>query len=268
MICEEAQELITALVDGELLDHERGPLESHLRECPQCSSTMEQEQLLKQMIRDQAAQVRAPAELRRRIFSDRRIFPGRASARWHHRISSMRRFLLPALAAGLLLAIGVSAFWMLKPPSEPVAAVALGTYSRFAGGELSIDPAESPEAMAERLTRAAGGHLHPMGYDLSAMDLRPVAGLVREIQGRKILVTIYQGLGGTLLCYTFLGSEQDAPPNSAKFVDASKKINFYAFSRGGVNAVLHREGDVICILASDMPMDKLLALARGKARPS
>jgi hypothetical protein len=45
-------------------------------------------------------------------------------------------------------------------------------------------------------------------------------------------------------------------------------MNFYAFSRGNVNAVFHREGEVICILASEMPMDALLALARSKAKPS
>jgi RNA polymerase sigma factor (sigma-70 family) len=47
-----------------------------------------------------------------------------------------------------------------------------------------------------------------------------------------------------------------------------KKMNFYAFCREAVNAVLHREGDVICILVSEMSMDDLLALARSKARPS
>ena len=47
-----------------------------------------------------------------------------------------------------------------------------------------------------------------------------------------------------------------------------KKLTFYAFSRGSVNAVLHREGDLICILASEMPMDGLLALAKSKAKAS
>ncbi len=45
-------------------------------------------------------------------------------------------------------------------------------------------------------------------------------------------------------------------------------MNFYTFSRGRVNAVLHREGEIICILASELPMDELLALAKLKAKPS
>jgi hypothetical protein len=44
-------------------------------------------------------------------------------------------------------------------------------------------------------------------------------------------------------------------------------MTFFAFSRGRVNAVLHREGDVICILAAEMPMEELLALTKSKARP-
>ena len=107
-----------------------------------------------------------------------------------------------------------------------------------------------------------------MGYDLTAMQLRPVAGLVRDIQGRHILIAIYQGRGGTLFCYTFFGSEEDAPADAAKFFDPVKKINFYAFSQDGLNAVLHREGEIICVLASEMPMENLLALAKSKARPS
>jgi hypothetical protein len=91
--------------------------------------------------------------------------------------------------------------------------------------------------------------------------------LVREIDGRKILVAIYQGKGGTLFCYTFLGSEADAPPNDARFFNAANKIDFFAFSRGVVNAVFHREDGVICILASEMAMDKLLALAESKIKP-
>ena len=54
MTCEEAQELITGLVDRKLLDPERASLESHLQECPRCRFAVEREQLLKQTIRGSA----------------------------------------------------------------------------------------------------------------------------------------------------------------------------------------------------------------------
>ena len=94
-------------------------------------------------------------------------------------------------------------------------------------------------------------------------------GVFRSVHGKfapaKELVSCQ---GGTLFCYTFLGSEEDAPANAARFFDSDKKMNFYAFSQGRVNAVFHREGEVVCILVSEMAMEDLLALARSKARPS
>jgi len=166
----------------------------------------------------------------------------------------------------LILTVGLAAFIPRKPPPAPIAAAALEIYQHFAKGELSVRRVENPDELVAQLTRTVDGRFHPMGYDLTLMRMRPVAGLVQEIQGRKVLVAIYEGQGGTLFCYTFLGSETDAPPNAARFFDADKKINFYAFSHEGVNAVMHRENDVLCILASEMPMDELLALARSEAR--
>jgi len=43
------------------------------------------------------------------------------------------------------------------------------------------------------------------------------------------------------------------------------RLNFYSFSRDGLNGVLHQEGDVICLLVSKMAPADLLALLRGKS---
>jgi hypothetical protein len=166
------------------------------------------------------------------------------------------------------LLAGFAVFSWIQQRKASVALAALETYDLFLRGKLSVQRLENTEELAQQLTRAVDGRFHPMGYDLTAMNLKPVAGLVREIKGRKILVAIYQGQGGSLFCYTFLGSEEDAPINAARFYDAGNKMNFYAFSSGPVNAVFHREGDLICILASEMPMEKLLALAQSKAQSS
>ena len=270
MKCDEAQELITALVDQELRDPERSSLEVHLTECARCRWAREEERALKQAIRRAGQGILAPDELRDRILSNPRIFPAksRSARRWRDYIWPMPHMLRPALAIALILAFALPTLYWFKERSEPIAVAALETYDLFLRGELPVQRAENSNEIEAQLTSAVGGRFHPMGYDLTAMNLRPVAGFVREIDGRKVLVAIYQGQGGTLFCYTFSGSEKDAPPNAARFFDAAKKINFYAFSRDSVNAVFHREGEVICILASEMPMDELLALAKSKAKPS
>ena len=270
MTCEEAQEFITALTDRELRDRDRVLLDMHLKECAPCRLVFEQEQALKRAVRAAGDALHAPARLRDRILSDSRIFPDktRTAWAWQEYLWPQSYLVRPALVIVLLLIIAVPIFYRMDFRSQPVALAALETYDLFSEGDLPVVRAKTADEIKEQLIRAVGGRFQPMGYDLAAMSLRPVAGAVREIQGRTILIAIYQGPGGSLFCYTFLGSEKDAPPGAARFFDSEKKMNFYAFSHGKVNAVLHREDDIICILASEMPMEELLALARSKARPN
>ena len=270
MNCAQAQELITALVDHELEQGVRSALEAHLNECSGCRLAFAEELALKRKIRLAGERMHAPALLRNRILSDRRIFPEkrRSARQWLKTLWPGSPVYQTALALTVLLLLIVPTYYLTTRMSQTVALAVFETYETFARDELPVERTQNSDEIVGRLTRAVDGRFHPMGYDLSAMNLRPVAGMVREAQGRKILVAIYQGEGGSLLCYTLLGSEADAPPNAAKFFDPDMKMNFYAFSRAGINAVLHREGDVICILASEMPMDDLLALVKAKARPS
>ena len=270
MNCEEAQELITALVDQQLDDRERSALEAHMGECSGCRLAFEEELALKQKIRRAGERMHAPALLRSRIRSDRRIFPekSRSPGQWLASLWSEFPNFRTVSAVAILVLLILPAYYWWNRISQPVALAALETYDLLARGQVPEQPAQNSDQIVQELTRAVDGRFPPMGYDLSAMNLRPVAGVVREINGRKILIAIYQGEGGSLLCYTFLGSEADAPLNAARFFDSDMNMNFYAFSRAGINAVLHREGDVICILASEMPMDELLDLARKKSRPN
>jgi hypothetical protein len=268
MNCGEAQELITALVDGELLESDRESLTTHLAGCHRCQFSVEAERGFKQSLQGSAMRLHVPDKLRDRIASDPRIFPNKSEPAkiWQRYFQAMHHLARPALAAAVLLAIILPVFFFFRGSTESLATAALESYQLFRSGDLTVHRTENPNDIADQLTRAVDGRFHPMGYDLTAMNLRPVAGLVREIQGRTVLVAIYQGEGGTLFCYTFLGSEADAPANAARFFDADKKINFYAFSHGRVNAVLHRENDVICILAAEMPMEQLLTIARSESR--
>lgn len=269
MTCEEAQDLITGLVDHQLAAAEQAAVQAHLRECSNCKSVAEQERAIKEALHRRAERMRAPAELRNSILADERIFPKqRRSRRWWEYFWPMTHIGRAAFVGALLLAVALPALLLRRPSTESVAAAALASYDDLARSDLSTVRAEKPEEIVARLVRDVGGHFHPMGYDLSARRLRPATGFIREIHGRKILIVVYRGEGGLLFCYTFVGSEADAPSNAATFFDTTKKLNLYAFSRGRVNAVLHREGELICILASEMPTDELLELARSKARTS
>lgn len=271
MNCEEAKELITALIDEELSDLERASIESHLQECVGCQLIHRQEQALKGEIRTAAASVTVPADLRGKILSDMRIPPQRDQApqgwEWLGWLSQLTA--RPAFVLTLLLLLALPAVYLMRSSKEPsIPRFALESHNKIVAGTFAYAKEKSREKLKEKLLRSVEGRFAPMGYDLSMMGLRPVGGTVQEVGGRKILVAIYEGKAPSLTCYTFLGTEKDVPDDATLFFDPEKKITFYTFSRDGVNGVFHRQGKLICILVSKMPLPELLALARSKAQPS
>jgi anti-sigma factor (TIGR02949 family) len=265
MDCGEAQELITALVDGELNAEERIAVEHHLKACGSCRQAFAAESLLKQQTRSAGRRITAPASLRRAVrgkidaVQPVREQSGGTATRWFN-VTGWR----PALVlAALLLVIG--ALLYTQRPSQNIGVAALATHSSILDGKTVLVRTDNPAKMREELARAVGGHFRPVILDFSLMKLYPVAGFVQKLGGRDVLVTVYQGDGPSVTCFTFLGSEADAPADSERFYDAEMRLNFYSFSRNGLNGLLHREGGVICVLTSRMSAADLLALVRGKS---
>jgi len=269
MKCEEARELITALVDDELTHVERSSIEAHLDDCPRCQWAYQQERVLKREIHKTGLDVSAPADLKRQILTRHGILPVEAESLsgWSKIALTFRPFLRPALGLVLVLLVLLPIIYLVRPHSQPISLAALEIQEKIAGGQISLRKATSQIELRDWQTRAVDGKFAPMEYDLSSMHVRPIGGLVQEINGRKILVTVYTGNDMSVTCFTFLGTEEDAPKNATTFFDTAKQIKFYTFSKDGLNAVFHREGDVICILASKIPVNDLLALAR-KTEPA
>jgi predicted anti-sigma-YlaC factor YlaD len=269
MRCDEAQELITARVDNELSTDERVAIDAHLKICADCALAFEQESILKRRIHLTAQQISAPVALRRVIEEKsaaraavaadsnwRRLFDGLAFATW-------RRTLATTI---LLLIVGSVIYtqWRVEK-HETLALAAFDTHTSILSGETALLRAVNLAAMRKELAYAVGDRFKPVVLDLSPMKLYPVAGFVQNLAGRDVLVTVYQGDGPAVTCFTFLGGETDAPQGAERFYDADMRINYYSFSRGDLNGVLHQEGDVICVLISKMAPADLLALLRGKS---
>ena len=264
MNCKQAQELITGLVDNELSDLERSAIENHLETCSRCEAAYAQERALKIEIRKVATGMVAPASLREKILSDQQTFPRETEVpnRWNKLVLPLRR---PALVLPLL-AIGViSTLYLVLWTVQPVSLTALQLQEKIVGNEVSLHEARSQEELNRWLTQAVDGKFGPMVYDLSSLNVKPVGGLVQDVEGRKMLVAVFRGDSLYVNCFTFIGTEEDAPKNATVFFDPAKNIKFYTFSEKGIHAVLHREGDVICILFSNMPTEQLLSLVRGSS---
>jgi predicted anti-sigma-YlaC factor YlaD len=269
MRCDEAQELITARVDNELGVEARAAIDAHLKSCAECARACEQESVLKRRIHLTAQQISAPAALRR-VIKEKTAAKAAAAADTNWR-SLLDSFAFPAwrrglAAAVLLLIVGSVIYtqWRVEK-TENIALAALDTHTSILSGKTALLRAVNLAAMRRELAHAVGDRFKPVVLDLSLMKLYPVSGFVQNIGGRDLLVTVYQGDGPAITCFTFLGSATDAPQGAERFYDADMRINYYSFSRGDLNGVLHQEGDVICLLVSKMTPADLLALLRGKS---
>ena len=265
MRCEEMPELISALVDNELSSEELAAIRSHMAECLNCRALYEQECALKRQVRSTAAHVAAPAALRQKV---QRLFneqaPGKAAERkrtWQSWFAL--RALRPAFAV-MLVVLALSPLVYRWWPVENVSLAALATHEEIIAGRKVPARVSDPQELRKQLAQAVDGKFAPIALDLSMIHLYPVAGFMQKIDGREVLVTIYQGDGRTVTCFTFLGDEADAPRAAELFYDPAMRMNFYSFSRGDINGVMHRAGKVICLVVSKMAPAKLLALVRAK----
>jgi len=265
MNCEEAQEFITALIDDELSEAEGQALNSHLALCQPCQRVLEQERHIKRQIRLTSAAVVAPAALRERVGGTQERARGWQPLNEKFRALLVTPWVRPALVVALLLLV-LSPVVFRVAADRGVAVGSLKTHAEIEAGRKTFARAADPAELKLKLIQAVGGRFAPMGFDLSMMKLHPIAGFVQIIDGRRVLVTVYRGAGPDLTCFTFLGSESDAPLGAERVFDEVKKINFYIFGQGDYHAVMHREGEVICIMVSKMPASQLLALVRDKAR--
>jgi anti-sigma factor RsiW len=268
MNCQDARELITALVDGEVSDLERQLIQGHLKECSRCRWAYENERALKREIHNVGISMTAPADLKKKILTDHSVLPNERelSTGWKE-LLFFRPFGHPVFAFALVLVVLLPIiYFVIQPHNERTSLAALQTQSKIVRGELSLRTAKSQKELRDWQIRAVNGKFAPMEYDLSARRLQPVGGLVQDTDGRKMLVTVYSGTGQSITCFTFLGTEEDAPEDATLFFDQGRNVKFYVFSRNGYNGVLHREGNVICLLVSNMPAQELLQVARESAQ--
>lgn len=270
MTCKEAEELISALVDNELNDLERQATDSHLKNCSGCQYRYEQEKELKKQLYSIGAKVSAPSHLRAKILSDHRILPQatETSQGWKGFSWAPHFNTRPAFALAVLMVLLVPIFYVIWPTGQPIPLAALEAHAEITSGDLLFVRAENPAEIKNELYRATGGKFAPMGYDLSPIGLRAVGSTVREVSDREVLIAIYEGTGPSVSCFTFLGTEKDAPPKARLYFDPEKKINFYTFSNDGINGVMHRVGERICLLISKRPIHELLDIARSVSKPT
>jgi anti-sigma factor RsiW len=243
------------LLDGRLNPDERARVQAHVDGCAECRSVLEDLRRGRTWARDGLTAADVPRQLvddlRRRLDGA----PRSRRATWIGR----RKFLVigaGAVAAGLATAVYVRRGhdW----PSE-----AIDTYQAFQAGRRPLD-AETPDPSTLEGFFRARVPFHTRVFDLAMMNYRLTGGRVDRLGGRPAALYVYAGPDNRhLLCEMFVGALTELTEPSERRDHTG--IPFAIYRRGAYTAVFWPEGDVLCVVVSDMPAEETIALAFAKA---
>jgi anti-sigma factor RsiW len=243
---------IQDLLDGRLDRAEHQRVEAHLTECARCRAR-----------RDALASVRAavrglaPADVPEGL--EREI--GQRLARESERVLLPRRFRVAALLTAAAALILVVIFASRRKDLPDAAARDL---ERYRGGALSLEHVTSDPHRLEVFFSQRGVGFPTRVFDLSMMGYRLVGGRVHALAGRRSALFVYRGPGNqTVICEMFRGDASKLPTAASRHEHGG--ILFSLYRREGSTQVFWREGDVTCVLVSDLSPDETLALAFAKA---
>ena len=100
--------------------------------------------------------------------------------------------------------------------------------------------------------------------DLAMMDIVLEGGVRHELGGRPSALYSYRTPSGArLVCQMYEGRLSDLPPPGD--VREQNGFRFQIYSRGDVTLVFWQEGELVCVLAAELPAGEVIALAVAKA---
>lgn len=254
-------EAIQDLLDGRVEAESRAGMEAHLAQCSQCRREREALRWVKGAVSRETARHELPVDLASAVSraldqEDREADPGARPARWN--------WLRPAAAFGLLALLGAAALlWRVgRAPNLP-AAVATD-YSSFRTGGLPLGLMTTDTRKVEEFFAANGIAFETRVFDLGMMGYRVVGGRVHALAGRPSALFVYEGEHGRLLlCEMYEGQLSDLPRPAA--VRQHDGIGFHVYQKDGLTLVFWQEGEVVCVLASEIAAEEVIQLAFGKA---
>src|SRR5688572_8241618 len=251
---------IQDLLDGRLTAPVRAEVESHLEACAQCRGRLEVLRWTRQATLQTGIGHELPEGLAdgvaRLLDAEDRQREGAAARRRRARAVWAVAALLVLAAIGGWLLLGTPA--AADPPSQVA-----DDYRRHRGGELLLEIETSRPEDAEALFRRRLG-FDARVFDLAMMGYRVAGARVHHISGRPSALFAYRGPGGELLlCQMYEGKLEQLPQAAERRLHDG--IEFLIYDRGGLTLVFWQEGEVVCVLASDIAAEAVVALAFAKA---
>lgn len=243
MNCREYGELIAAHVDGALSFDENREAESHLEQCATCRRMFVWESKAQKVIKPHLTIIAPPSGTKERILDHLEQKGGsRETLGWF--------FFGPRLAGSvaLLLVVVLAAIVWRSNRQENSLSQALAQY-QMTTRRIFEGPMSSPSSSAAR-----SFDLTPWGYDLLSSEASKLNGLT------GITSTYRNKESEYVLAQEFEGANLSVPPGAKSLQVAGK--TFILHSENGVNLIAWKERNLLCILASRVPMEQLLHIAQ------
>lgn len=253
-----------AAVDGRLDAAERAALDRHLETCEACRREFEVQSRLKRAVTALPAPD-VPADLAARIAAGIQLIDREQAASTEVPATSPRAvsrgwwpFALAAAAAVLI--IGIALQWRATPAGWPESAAS--SVRAYGSGTLPLTLTSGDAEVLSRELRSQVGFPVRV-FDLGMMGYSMAGGRVHAIAERVSALWVYRGADGTLLCQMFRGLVSELPPPEE--TREQNGITFYIYHAGGGTQVFWQEGDIVCVLASNLPAGTVIDLAIAKA---
>jgi anti-sigma factor RsiW len=244
-------ERLQDLADNRLSGADLAQARAHLEDCGRCRREFEALQHVRQMLAPRAGSDELPPVLNTALYGllDQEDRAAAASPRSRGK------------GATTLL-------WQNHKPveSDPWTTAVAQHFAAYRSAQLplamrSTDPARLEDFFSRHLD------FHPSVYDLDKMGYQIQGGEVVRVNGRASALSAYGGPDDSrLLCEMFRGRMDELPTASRTASHDGKEFRVYR--RGALTAVYWADGDIICVLVSDIDSEALLALAFAKAGPA
>jgi anti-sigma factor RsiW len=250
---------IQDLLDGRLDAAERERVETHLARCEACERDRQALSRVRESLRGGFRRAEVPDDLREAVSAvlDREDARAPTEGMWTPR---RRRWLLVAAAA--VVVFGALTVFLARPESLPERIAR--DYSEFRAGRLPLQFETQDAAALDRFFVDQGLRFRTRVLDLAMMDYRLLGGAVLEERARKRAFFVYRGEDGRLLaCQMYEGRVSDL--RAPKAVRRHGDFTFLVFRANDQTQVFWQEGDVVCVLTSDIPSEEVVQLAFAKA---
>jgi mycothiol system anti-sigma-R factor len=255
------EEELNLFIDDEVSAERKLDLNQHLYSCAECEYRYEIASRLKEVLKESSADVTAPTWLKERIIEQiRKEPPIRVPRFWEYLMGVVgRKPLVPVAAVGMLVAVFMFFIFTGNPFSSgnmPFIHELVEEHYEYIEEPLNLGIKSNDMARISSWLTSESGMNILLPSDEEIPD--PGGACVLEEDGETIGYVFFDQSDKRISLFMFPDSKEELFGQRDMTV---RDITVHCGKCTGMNYVLWKNEDLICVLVSDMPEEKLVNLA-------